>query len=114
VLIAVLGIGLYLAALGDAATAATIAGAFTVLNTGLTALALRWLNAGRREIRDTSSIAANAAASAAEASESSANAAMAAAEACRVAKSIGSHMRHEDALIVKHQRELPAGEAHDE
>jgi Na+-driven multidrug efflux pump len=93
----------YFAALGDTATASLIAGCFSVLNTALTALALHWLNRGKREIHSTGIAASAAATAAAAASDSAADAATAAAEACRVAKSIGSAIRHEDPLVVKHQ-----------
>lgn len=87
---------LYAVAVGDAAIASAIAGIFGLLNTGLTVLALRWLNQGRHEIRTTYSTAAHAAAAAESAAEG-------ALEACRVAKSIGAAIRHEDPLIVKRE-----------
>jgi hypothetical protein len=80
--------------LGDAATAAAIAGMFSVINTALTALALKWLRGTRRDIQTTHSSVANAAVAAAAASE-------AATEACRVAKSIGRSIRHEDPLVIR-------------
>jgi hypothetical protein len=86
--------------LGDAATAAAIAGLFSVVNTGLTALLLRWVRGTRRDLQSTHTSAAHAATAAAAASE-------AAVEACRVAKSIGRSIRHEDPLIIK--RDPPPG-----
>jgi hypothetical protein len=87
-------IAVYLAALGDAATAATIAGAFTIVNTGLSALALRWLQQSRRDQQTTATSVAHAATASLAAAE-------AATEACRVAKSIGAAIRHEDPLIIQ-------------
>jgi hypothetical protein len=91
----------YFAALGDASTAAVIAGIFGIAQIVLTAIALRWLNKGNKEIHNTGIAASAAASAAAAASDSAADAAQAAAEACRVAKAIGSAIRHDDPLIVK-------------
>lgn len=96
-----ISVWLYAVALGDAATASAIAGAFSLVNTILTAIALRWLNQGRREIRSTYATAAHAATAAQSAAEG-------ALEATRVAKAIGSTLRHDDTLVVKPRREPPA------
>jgi hypothetical protein len=102
-------LAVYLAALGDAAAGALIAGVFSVLNIVLTAVALRWLNQGNRKLESNSRVTADAARAAAEASESAANAAIAAGEACRVAKSIGAQLRHEDHLAVVKRDQLEGG-----
>lgn len=78
---------------GDAAVAAAVAGAFSVLNTALTAILLRWVNGQRREQRTIATSAANAAVAAQGAAEASL-------EAARVAKAIGANLRHEDTLAI--------------
>jgi hypothetical protein len=82
-------LAVYFAALGDAATAAVIAGVFGIAQIVLTAIALRWLNKGNKEIHETGI------------ADSAADASRSAAEACRVGKAIGSAIRHDDPLIVK-------------
>lgn len=84
------------AVLGDAALAAMIGGSFTVINTALTALLLRWVNGARRDLRTTNQTAAHAAVAAQSAAEG-------ALEACRVAKAIGAAIRHDEPLIVRGQ-----------
>jgi Na+-driven multidrug efflux pump len=100
-------LAVYFAVLGDAATAATIGVAGTLLNTALTALVLRWLNRGNKEIRNTGVAASAAASAAAAAADSAADAAQSALEACRVSKAIGSAIRHDDPLIVKPPESTP-------
>jgi hypothetical protein len=96
-----LQLAVYLAVFGDAATAAVIAGVFGIAQIVLTAIALRWLNKGNKEIHNTGIAASAAASAAAAAADSAADAARSAAEACRVGKAIGSAIRHDDPLIVK-------------
>lgn len=100
-LAAALSVGLISAfafVLGDAAIAAAIGGSFSVLNTLMTALLLRWVHGQRGEIKTTYNTAAHAATAAMAAAEG-------AEEAARVAKSIGKSIRHEDTLAV--QRTVP-------
>jgi hypothetical protein len=105
-LIAVFGVVAVLAAfiVGDAATAAAIAGLFSVVNTAMQVAVYRSLRQTRRDVNSAHTSVAHAATSSLAAAE-------AATEACRVAKSIGRSIRHEDPMIIK--RELPPGEAHE-
>lgn len=78
---------------GDAATAAAIAGLFSVINTIVTVAIYQRVGTVRREGNATHKSVADLSMTTLAASE-------AALEACRVAKSIGANLRHEDALVV--------------